>query len=294
MNKIANIPEKYIPFDKSWIIRMGVLDIIHGYKDIQNFLDKQDNLGEDLLALKRVAENWNSNKPLDVGESGTLYRLLKFASWKFGLNKKFIIRGTLAKRKITDDPKMVNYSIHKLLKLDNGTSQCATASILCGNKERIKNPPYKLQLTYESMEHWNSQRQRSKIWTSRLDETILHQAEVFVDLMNKRYADFKPIQPEDYCFARVFGYITKTEGKKRWPSLRGHESNRISEMEITINRAGKGKSIDSRDHRIIQAIVMWGMVNNIKVKIKNPDAVSKSWPQFWDFLKSAKEIKSSI
>jgi len=186
MERIIKIPEKYIPLDKSWIIRMGVLDIIHGYKDVQNFLKEQTNLGEDLLALKRAAKDWTSSKPLDVGESGTLCRLLRFASWKFDLNKKFITRGTLTRRKITDDPQIINYPVAKLLKLDNGTSQWATASVLCGSKELIKNPPYKLQLTYEAVDHWNSQRQINKIWVPRLDETLLRQAEAFVDLLNKR------------------------------------------------------------------------------------------------------------
>lgn len=291
MDKIVKIPEKYIPLDKSWIIRMGVLDIIHGYKDIQSFLDKQNNLGEDLLALKRVVKNWSSNTPLEVGESGTLYRLLKFTSWKFNLNKKFIIQGTLTKREVTDDPEIVNYPIAKLLKLDNGTSQWATASILCGNKERMKNPPYKLQLTQEAVDHWNSQRKINKTWIPRLDETILRQTEAFVSLINEHSPNFKPMQSEDYCFARVFEYITKTGGEKRWPSLKGHESNRISEMESIIYRANRGESIDSKDHRVIQAIVMWAKVNSIKIKIKHPDVVNKSWPQFWGFLRWVEKNK---
>ena len=30
--------QKYIPLDKSWVIRMGFLDLTHGYKDIVSFL----------------------------------------------------------------------------------------------------------------------------------------------------------------------------------------------------------------------------------------------------------------
>jgi len=83
MNKINK--NKFIPLDKSWVIRMGVLDLIHGYKDINNFLANQGNLSGDLLALKRVLKIWNSDKSVDVGESGTLYRFLKFISWKLKL-----------------------------------------------------------------------------------------------------------------------------------------------------------------------------------------------------------------
>src|SRR3989344_4471163 len=87
--------EKFLPLNKSWINRMGVLDMLHGYPEIHEFLSKQKDLGDDLLALKRAVDIWDTEMPIDVGESGTLYRILRFASWKLGLNKKFITRGTL-------------------------------------------------------------------------------------------------------------------------------------------------------------------------------------------------------
>lgn len=279
------IPERYIPLDKSWIIRMGILDIINSYNDIQVFLNNQNNLGDDLLALKNASEVWNTNKPINVGESGTLYRLLKFASWKLGLNKQFVVSGTLFQRKITDNPDIIQLSQKELLKLDNGTSQWATASVLLGDKERIKNPPFKLKVTYEAVEHWTNQRKINKSWIPRLDQTILHQAETFIGLLNKEHPKFISEQAEDYCFARVFGYIKKEEGEKRWPSLIGHESNRIVEMENIMKCANEGKPISSRDHRVVQAIAMWARVNNKKIKITYPEAVNKSWPQFWDFIK---------
>ena len=80
---IFNMKEinNYIPLDKSWINRMGVLDLVYGYKDIIDFLDKQENLNDDLLALKRAIKEWGNNQVIDVGESGTLYISLKFAVW---------------------------------------------------------------------------------------------------------------------------------------------------------------------------------------------------------------------
>ena len=113
---MKGVDKKYIPLDKSWIIRMGILDIVNGCDDINIFLSKQKDLGDDLLALKRAVENWKSDEAIDIGESGTLYRFLKFASWKLGLNKKFIKQGTLADRKINDDSKIINLT-HKYLKI---------------------------------------------------------------------------------------------------------------------------------------------------------------------------------
>lgn len=171
--------KKYIPLDKSWIIRMGMLDILNGYTDIIAFLNKQANLSEDLKSLKKVCESWQKDSLIDVGESGTLYRFFQFASWNFGINKQFIFHGTLKERSLTNNPEVVNWPLNKLLTLDNGTSQWASASVLCGNIEKIINPPYKLALTYEAVEHWKNQRKNNKVWKPQLDQTIFKQAKAF-------------------------------------------------------------------------------------------------------------------
>ena len=85
-----------------------------------------------------------------------MLRILKFASWKLNLNKKFIIRGSLKNRKINNDQNIINLPQKELLKLDNNTSQWATASVLLGDKKRLKKPPFKLKLTYEAVSHWKN------------------------------------------------------------------------------------------------------------------------------------------
>jgi hypothetical protein len=282
--------EKYIPLDKSWIIRMGVLDIIYGKKDIVKFLNKQSILSDDLLALKRATESWTSDSPIDVGESGTLYRLLQFISWKLNLNKKFITKGTLIKRlgSMPKDPSIVNLNLNQLLTLPDVTSQWATASVLLGNNENIPNPPYKLQLTYEAIKHWSKKQAQKKEWEPKYDETIKNQAECFLQMLKGRKPSFKPIQAEDYCFARIFDYISSDEGEIRWPNLHKHESDRLTEMERTIVQISKNEEIDSKDHRVVQSAVMWGLVNKKNLNFKYPKAVNKSWPQFWDFIHSLK------
>jgi len=147
-----------LPLDKSWLTRLGVLDIINGYKDIETFIGKQKDTSEDILAIKNASEDWRSDREIRVGESATLYRLLKFASWKLKLNKTFIKEGSLKTRKVTNDSSIVNLSQTKLLKLDNGTTQWATASVISGDRERMPNPPYKLLETYEAVDYWRSRR----------------------------------------------------------------------------------------------------------------------------------------
>lgn len=282
--EIKNKISDYVPLDKSWMIRIGVLDIINGYDDITRFLSKQKDLSEDLQALFHAAKEWNSNKPIDVGESATLYRFLKFASWKLNKDKKFILRGTLKDRRVYDNPEIINWSLKKLLTLDNGTSQWASASVLMGNTEKIQNPPYKLQLTYEAVAHWKERRSQGLCWLPRQDETILKQAISYIEILRTGKTNFTPKHSEDYCFARAFNLITPEEGNQRWPSLQEHESNRIKHMEVVIKLADNQNIIDSNDHRAIQAIVMRQKSRNEPVYIKYRTAVNKSWPQFWDFI----------
>ncbi len=284
--KMAGIREKisrYIPLDKSWMIRVGVLDIINGYNDITEFLAKQKNLSNDLWALYHTAKDWGSNKPIDVGESATLYRFLKFALWKLKKNKQFIVRGSLKDRKICDNPEIINWNLEKLLTLDNKTSQWASASVLLGNEEGVRNPPYKLQLTYEAIAHWKERRSQGLCWIPRQDKTIFGQAIAYIELLKKGKTNFVPKHSEDYCFARAFNLITKEEGKRKWPSLYGHESKRIKHMEDVIASADKNKIINSTDHRAIQAIVMRQKSRHEPLYIHNRNAVNKSWPRFWAF-----------
>lgn len=278
------ILKKYIPLDKSWMMRVGVLDIIHEYSDIEEFLVREKNLSGDLQALYRAATQWDTEEEIDVGESGTLYRFLQFASWKLDLNKRFIKQGTLVAREICNDQAIVTWPLEKLLMLDHGTSQWASAAVLLGNEERTGNPPYKLRLTYEAKDHWKARRAEGKIWEPRFDQTIARQAETFQALIHGEKVEFMPKQAEDYCFARAFGYTTKEEGLSRWPNLQGHESNRIEEMEKELARAEKGEDVQSHDHRVVQAIAMFGALQKRKNTFVHADAVSKSWPQFWRFI----------
>jgi len=280
----------YIPLDKSWTIRLGVLDLIHGCDDCVKFLDQQENLGDDLQALKRCVIAWKENKPLDVGESGTVYRFLRFASWKLRKKVSFIKRGTLQKREIYDNPDIVNYSIKELLKLDNGTSQWANAAVLLGAPATIDNPPYHFHMTVDALDHWKNQREKNETWIPRYDETILAQATAFLNLLHERKINFTPKQQEDYCFARAFNLITKEQAAEKWPSLFTHETNRIEEMEIQLENYNNNQPITSKDHRVVQALAMKAKVEGVQVNVAHPKAVNKTWPQFWNFLEDSPKL----
>jgi len=277
---------KYLPLEKSWIIRMGLLDLLNNGSQIKTFLDTQENLGSDLLALKRVVQDWGSDRPLNVGESGTLYRFLLFISWNLNLKKSFIIAGTLKDRQVTQDPMIINLSQKELLELDGKTSQWASAKAIIGDGERLVNPPHLLDMTYEAIRHWHNRTSQNLDWEPNIDRTIKHQAEAFLGLLETGKTSFTPKQAEDYCFARALDLITKEEGEERWPALKNHESDRIESMEEELNNVKEGRPIISKDHRVVQAIAIWAKVNKKDVHFEHPESVNKTWPLFWSFLNS--------
>jgi len=290
------INQGYIALDKSWIIRMGILDLINSKKDISRFLDNEQNLGGDLKALKRIIALWNdTSKPLDVGESGTIYRFVKFYTWKNKINREIKISDTLINRAkrgaICDNPEIVNFSPEELLKLDSQTSQWATMAFLLGDRRKVKNPPFKLQVTYDAVEHWEQQRKKGESWIPRVDPTLLNQALAFLRKISGKELIFNPEQAEDYCFARAFDVLTQEQGKQLYPSLEGHETPRFEEMEKSLNEAKSGKIVSSEDHRVVQAIAMRYFLKGFgRSNFANPDCVNKTWPRFWDFLADVEKI----
>lgn len=280
-----------IPLDKSWMIRMGILDMRAKSRDTTNFLQKQENLGDDLKALLQASMDWYSNRSkIVVGESGTLFRFLQFTAWKAQREVTFVKSGTLPQREMANDPDLVNWPQHELLKLDHGTTQWASAAALNGDQERLPNAPHKLQVTYEAIDHWNKQQEKQTSWEPRYDETIEQQAMAWVGLALGHRPNWKPLQAEDYCFARMFDYITKEEGLARWPNLQGHESNRIEAMETVIEQVQSGKQIVSDDHRVVQAAALWLTMKGKPVNCSNPQAVNKTWSQFWKYLETARGL----
>lgn len=279
----------YIPLSKSWMNRMGFLDLFKGYDDTLRFLEcRYDELGGDLQALYRASVQWKTGGPVDVGESGTLLRFLRFASWKLGQERMFILRETLAERPITKDQSIVDWPLEKLLTLDNGTTQWASSSILTEyvisgmfQRKPIQEP--EIQMTYDAIEHWDNARKQGTRWEPRYDETLLAQASAYLQWLREGKMEFTPQKAEDYCFARAFEIMTPEEGASRWQKLRGHESNRIPEMEQELQKV----KITSKDHRVVQAIAM---LKGKNVTFVHPDSVNKSWPQFFKFLDYASSL----
>ena len=261
---------KFLPLDKSWYIRLCILSLQDADDSVVQFL-KDKELCDDLRYTVNAIKNFGS-KIIDVGESATLLRFLKFYCWKNGIDKKFVISPMLKERKICNDKDIVNFSLEKLLELDYGTSQWASASILMGNDENIKTDNEKILMSKRAVKFWKDGEKIEIV----IDKVIKNQAKYFLghDLT------FEYSCAEDYCFSRSFGFLTREEGENLWPQLINHESNRLDEMENQIDN----RVITSTDHRVVQSLALKAKKNNkLNVDIVNPTCVSKSWPEFWKF-----------
>lgn len=272
--------EKFAPLDKSWVIRCLCMDIFHGVTDGYKVLETQ-LVSHDISRAIDAAQSWKTSSTINVGESATLLRFLRYISWITATPKDFIAEGTLLTREVTNDPTIISLSLADLLTLDKGTSQWASIAYICGKRDNIpSNIPYKLKVTIEACNHWEN----NTPWLPRRDKTILGQIKSFDSVMRSGRYHWIPEQSEDYCFARTFGYMTPEEGLVRWHSLVNHESNRIEEMESAIKQFETTGDITSKDHRVVQALVMCGILHGIKFNCKYPKVVNKSWPQFWNFV----------
>ncbi|MBP9738247.1 hypothetical protein KBD20_01020 [Candidatus Saccharibacteria bacterium] len=290
---MAALPEelqKLLPLDKSWMIRMGMLDLQAGSTTAREYLKAHEpELGDDLRALLSVLQSWGTSTTLDVGESGTLYRFLQFYLWLTKSDVRIVTHGTLKNRTLTSDPKITEYAIPQLLTLDGNTSQWASAAYLFTDVQIPKDCgiPYKLQTTIEAKANWAKQQQAGEVWKPRTDITIQRQTEAYFTYLKTGTTDFTPQQAEDFPFACAFGLISPEEGELRWPALRNHESDRIAEMQQLVT----ANTIDSPDHRIVQALAM--RYPDRVVTERSRTAVNKTWPQFWDFLKQLQDSLNS-
>lgn len=294
-----------IPWFKTQIIRMGILDLTGGYgpKTLVDFLDSQKDLGGDLQSLKRVAIAWSDpNIPYPVGESGTIYRFVAFHSWKNGINRPITIGGTLEKRvkEMKATPEIVHWPLSKLLTLEGGTTQWATMAILMGNNETLPEIPFYLRQTYDAIENWNVQRGQGKVWLPQKDITLTVQVEEYIRFLKTGKISIRPNWLGDCdlaCFLMTFGVMTTEQAKELWPQIQYHESNRPKETRRTLRELRSGKVINTDDHRVAQAFAMLIQssdlktpVDVIKQRFHNPNCVNKTWPQFWNLLADISKI----
>jgi hypothetical protein len=286
MSTISTIPNELLPLDKSQAIRNGTKDIIEGYEDTADILEGYQ-VCTDIESMLRASQNYKDGDPVDVGESGTLLRILWFASTANGEDREFIRRGTLRDRAITLDPEIIHWPIEDLLTLDGGTTQFATASLILNPDQEIpEESEPKLQLTVEVMAKWAIARAHDEQWQPVKDtDAIRRQAEAYIKWLLHGSMDFRIEHAEDVPFGGEFDLITPFDAEARWPKLRNHESDRIAALGMAPETLKK-----TRDHRVMQAAAM--RHNLTPDFFSYPESVAKSWPEFWDFMIWARALKT--
>jgi hypothetical protein len=302
--------ESYTPLDKSYLITLGILDLLNNRREnIISFLDSQDQstLGTDLKALRRIAEAWPERftKALDPGESGRLYRTVKWHYWQNGIDLELPTSETLTKRraKITNNPLIIHWSAEQLLTLDHRTTQwTSTQYIFTPKEQRRKVEPFfytgekltrpgdfKLRVNYVATDRWELQNSKGEPWQARLDPTIFNQYLAFIECLKTGNMCYVGEQAEDYCLERAFDLVDEKEGRLIYPTVEGHETDRFREMETMLEKFKQTRIIDSKDHRVVQAGIMMAVARGIPYTIENPTALNKTQPKFLEFIDFVRE-----
>lgn len=280
-----------MPYDKSVVIRYLMLDLSLSNRNGTDLFLKETagtSLSPDIQAAINATLSWHNSKVIHVGESGTLLRFLKYYDWYTRSNKEFVLSGTLQHRTISNDrEKILKMPLKKLLTLDNQTSQWASAAYLFRpTKPNLpSNAPFKLLVTKRAYDDYTNEIFKYNRWVAPVDSTIYYQAMAALNasVSNTTVVCCYARHSEDYCFARVFNRATVEEGRTRFPSLVNHESNRLVEVDTAKQHFVNTGVIDSNDHRIVQALVMYAKINRLQFTCVNSTCVTKSWPKFWEF-----------
>ncbi len=284
----ARVDRNHMPECKAWTIRGGVKALQEGKDVVLRHLESKNYTTGDLGSLRRASQAWLAGaKDIPVGESRTLLICLTVEAKRRAVSKNFIREGTLKDRQIAQCPEIGRLPPEALLQLDGGTTQWATAMYLAGDQRRVEKPSPKLAMTYEAVQDWEMRKLTNRIWRPRKDRVILAQAEAYLGLLRNGKLDFTPKEAEDFCFARTFGLMSDEEGARRWPSLSGHESNRLISVAKAYSQVVQRKIVDSKDHRVVQAAAMFAKSSGIRANFAYPESVNKSWPGFWTWLESA-------
>lgn len=295
---------KYIPWDKTWIGTMAMLDLTRGFpKDIANFLDSQDpkELGGDFRVCRQLVDDWPAryHKPLYVGQSGKFLRFVRFYNWLNGIEHEPIITDTLKEgriEKITNDPSIVSLPPEQLATLDFHTTQWSSIQYTLTppalrrklspsfhqGKTLKRSADFKLRVTYDANDHWDSQRAKGEIWQPRKDPTFFNQTVAFIESLKTGNMCYIGEQAEDYCLESAFNLVSEEEGRLIYPSVEGHESNRFKEMRELKAKFERTGIIESKDHRAVFAMVMKAVYDKKPYEVRNSESVNKTWPQFFN------------
>lgn len=276
----------YIPLDASWTIRMGFRDAMVQQKSycinkLEIHQAKQP-LSDDLVSLKKVLYSLKTaylNDPVEV-DSAKLYRFLSWFLMVNNYQKDIVKSENLINRKIVDpELKLNSYSYSSLLKFDGETGEYASVKgLFNGLSKKAKTYPYHLKMTVDANKHWEATNGK---WMAKLDNTILNQVKHLLD-----NEEFEIDRPEYFAYAYLFDMLSLEDAEKTWPQLNRSGFNAFKEIVEQKQLLLDGSTIDSLNHRTVEALVMYALKNDLDFKVSEQSklVVNKNWPSFWNFV----------
>jgi hypothetical protein len=294
---------KHIADCKAWANRGVVKALQERSPVLYDWLRRENHFLGDLGAARLASEAWLSgSREIPVGKSRTLNIMLRALDLTEGGHRTFLKDEELAKRRVSEREDILFLPAQQLLALEGGTTQWLSAVYQISDaKKQLELRPFmdadpKLIMTVESDAEWKGREHMQLRWEPRKDQVLLAQAEAYVQFLLTGRMDFVVKEREDFAFGIFFEKFTVEEGAKRWPGLAKHESNRLISVVEAKNQVMKGQPVDSEDHRVIQASMMFAQAHGIEVNILHPDSVSKSWPrkQFEGFLREYSRERISL
>jgi hypothetical protein len=291
---------QHVPTDKARLFRYSTIEARYGDITVaQEVIRGIPRPGDDIMAQGRVLASLLKDEPLDVGESGTAYRIWQLPDWRHGWGRVFIKRGTLVRRAQEMPSKaevLACRGQRELTRLADRTSQWATAAVLDGDAERLtEDVDPKLQLTYDIWDDWHHRQITGEPWTAEKDTVLDRQVNHFLHLyLFGEDIGYEVTEAEEFPYGFYFGNVGLEEAQDRFASLPHHESNRLVEVPRALELARVGEPIAVDDHRIIQMVGFFGLLTGTEVYFEHPEAVNKTWPGYFDLIQAAREAKQAI
>lgn len=278
-----------IPYDKYWILQMGILDMINDKDSIFIFLENNQNITEELKNFKITYLDWTFNKNIVyVGYSNYIYYVLIYIIYKKNLNIELFTDDNIKKINDNEIKKILDFSQNNLIDLgekDIYYIYFASALILLGDEERLDSPPLFIKKTYKIVDEWNKSYNMDENWDLKYDPIIEHQFNYLKKYNSNNHISFIPKYSEDFFYYSILRDNLKIK-KNSYNCFNKIKQNLLllKEIKDTLYQYKTDKTILSKNDRIIQAIVIKSILEKKNIKVKYPNCVQKSWNNFWNYF----------
>lgn len=254
-----------IPYDKYWLYGLGLLDMIHNYDDIYSFLElNSNNLTTDLYDFKLTFLDWYTNKDIIyLGKSYALYNILLFIISKLDINKTLYFNNNMIEEKLSLD----YINLTQLELIDINIYWCI-ALVILDDPIRISSPPTKLDIIYQSYQHWKEKRKIGEYWMEKKNIFVQNLLDYFLQLQSQ--STEIDIELELPKMLTIINY--------------NHPYIDTNNIKLLIEQYNNNSIIDTKQPKLIECMVIISILSKKKITIKYPELVKKNWNKFWIYF----------